>query len=221
MLLATHHHVFYEFVPVAHMHEAQPMTILLDELVIGEKYELVITTDGGLWRYRIGDVVEITGLEPVHIRIAGRTKSFLNMFGEELMVHTTDEAIQAVCTQCGIQISDYVVTAIRNGDGGYHQWYIDGSVANSISGGTAHDVSVDHISQIVESYIQSHNSDYAAKRGGDLLMQPLRVTLIPSGGFHRYLASKGKTGGQHKLKRLWSDAAELEREMGEFFSPGL
>jgi GH3 auxin-responsive promoter len=167
MLLATHHHIFYEFVPVACMHLDQPDTVLLRDLRVGECYEMVVTTDGGLWRYRIGDVVEITAVEPVHIRVAGRTKSFLNMFGEEVMVHTTDDAIQAVCTQRGIHISDYVVTAVRDGDGGYHHRYIDSNciLYDDEAGDTKNTtLTPESIAHILDVYIQTHNSDYAAKR---------------------------------------------------------
>lgn len=158
MLLALHHHIFYEFVPVAHMHEDQPQTYLLQQLTVGERYEIIITTDGGLRRYRIGDVIEVTSLDPVRVRVAGRTKSFLNMFGEELMVHTTDTAIQELCEQHNISVADYVVTAVRDDDGGYHHRYIDANVDHTDT------ILANTIASFLDASIVSHNSDYAAKR---------------------------------------------------------
>lgn len=105
------------------------------------------------------------------------------------MVHTTDAAIHHVCTQLGIHVADYVATAVRDGDGGYHHWYIDGEVS-----GEGDPLLCNRIAVMLDTYVQQHNSDYAAKRKGDLLMKQLRVTMVPSGTFHRYLASKGKAG---------------------------
>jgi GH3 auxin-responsive promoter len=156
MLLATHHHVLYEFIPFHCIDDTSPKVLLLQDLEVGKRYELIITTDGGLRRYRIGDVVEVTGVNPVRVRIAGRTKSFLNAFGEELMVHTTDAAIQYACEKCKLPLAEYVATAIVENEGGYHQWYIDFGKHISVDDSIFADA--------LEEYIQNHNSDYAAKR---------------------------------------------------------
>ncbi len=210
MLLATLHHVFYEFIPFDQIHNPHPQVLILSQLEIGKRYELIITTDWWLRRYRIGDVVEITWLDPVRIRIAGRTKSFLNAFGEELMVHTTDAAIEFACKKCGLPLAEYVATAVVEDQWWYHQWFID--FENNIS------VDKSLFVAALEEYIQSHNSDYAAKRKGDVLMKKLHIQFLQPWTFHRYLESKGKLGGQHKMKRLWNEREELMKEMGDYLS---
>ncbi len=153
-------------------------------------------------------MIQITGLDPVRVRVVGRTKSYLNAFGEELMSHTTDAAIQTICELHQVPVADYVATTVVGDNGGYHEWYIDFGVATSL------DTTI--IIEQLEQYLQAHNSDYKAKRTGDILMKSLRVHILKPGTFHRYLESKGKLGGQHKIKRLWNDKEQLMKEMGEY-----
>jgi GH3 auxin-responsive promoter len=213
MLLATHHHVLYEFIPFHCIDAEIPAVLLLQDLEVGKRYELIITTDGGLRRYRIGDVVEVTGVNPVRVRIAWRTKSFLNAFGEELMVHTTDAAIQYACAKCKLPLAEYVATAIVESQWWYHQWYIDFGKEIVIDQSMFVDA--------LEEYIQQHNSDYAAKRKWDILMKKLHVAILQPWTFHRYMQSKGKLGGQHKMKRLWNEREELVKEMGNALHQGI
>ncbi len=208
MLLATQHHVFYEFIPFYDYDQGKVMPILLDGLEVWKRYEIIITTSGWLRRYRIGDVIEVTGINPVRIRIASRTKSFINAFWEELMVHTTDGAIQKACEVCDVPLAEYVATPIVLEQGWYHQRYID----------FGQDVQVDKnlFEDTLDQFIQEHNSDYKAKRTWDILMKKLRIQILKPWTFHQYLAAKGKLGGQHKIKRLWNVTEELMKEMGEW-----
>lgn len=208
MLLATHHHVFYEFIPFDEIHSDNPKVLLVQDVEKGKRYEMAITTDGGLRRYRIGDVVEVTNVNPVRIRVAWRTKSFLNAFGEEVMGHTTDAAIRFVCEQCNVQLADYVATPVVEDVGGYHEWFIDIGQNSAIDS--------EHFASLLDSYLQENNSDYKAKRSGNILMKKLQVRFIPAMAFHRYLETKWKLWGQHKLKKLWNNREELMKEMGEF-----
>jgi GH3 auxin-responsive promoter len=209
MLLATQHHVLYEFISLTDIKNLEPRALLCHQVLQGSVYELVITTDGWLWRYRTGDLVQITGINPIRVRVAGRTKSFLNMFGEEVMEHSTDEVIRALSVETWRQIADYVVTSVREKDGWYHHRYIDIT-------GPEGDADESFIATFLDRAIQAHNSDYAAKRTWDILMQSLRITLVPSWMFHSYLEDKGKLGGQHKLKRLWNDRDALMQEIGSY-----
>lgn len=213
MLLATQHHVFYEFIPFDQIHLPHPHVLTLSQLEIGKRYELIITTDGGLRRYRIWDVIEVTWLDPVRIRIAWRTKSFLNAFGEELMVHTTDTAIQYACEQCNLPLAEYIATAVVENQWWYHQWYIDF--------GKEVTVNQEWFTNALEEYIQSHNSDYAAKRKWDILMTKLHIQFLQPWTFHKYLESKGKLWWQHKMKRLRNEREELIKEMGEYLGDSI
>lgn len=213
MLLATHHHIFYEFIAQEDIESSQPKALLLDELEVGKKYEIIITTDWGLRRYRIGDVIEVTWVHPVRICITWRTKSYLNTFGEELMSHTTDAAIQWLCDMYNLPLAEYVATTVVEEQGWYHQWFID-FVDWDNTKFTPQDLQ--DMAQQLDTYIQNHNSDYRAKRWWDILMRCLKITPVASGSFHKYLESKGKLWWQHKLKKLRNDKTDLLNEMWHF-----
>lgn len=217
MLLATHHNIFYEFIPFDQIDSLDPTICLLHELEIGKRYEMIITTDGWLRRYRIWDVIEVTAIDPIRIRVAGRTKSYLNAFGEELMVHTTDSAIKYACEMCQLPLAEYVATPIVLDHGWYHQRYIDFGRNVDKDVVSLMQWEWDHVFvDALEHYLQQHNSDYQAKRKGDLLMKKLQVVFLTPWTFHEYLSSKWKLWGQHKIKRLWNESRDLMKEMGEF-----
>lgn len=213
LLLATQHHIFYEFIPFEDITSENPRICLLEDLEVGKRYELIITTHGWLRRYRIWDVVEVTNLDPVRIRVAWRTKSFLNAFGEELMVHTTDAAIQFACDKCKLPLAEYVATAIVENQWWYHQRYIDFWRDSDVD-----DSMRNNFIDALDVYIQENNSDYKAKRTWDILMKKLHVDFLQPWTFHKYLESKGKLGGQNKMKRLWNEKEELMKEMWEYIS---
>lgn len=165
----------------------------------GTVYELAVTSCNGLWRYRIGDTVRIESVEPLRISVAGRTKCFINAFGEELMVHNADSAIAAACADTGAEVADYTAAPVYT-DGtrkGHHQWLIEWR-RQPRGGAGAFGTALDrHLCQV--------NSDYQAKRTGGIFLAGPDVVSLPDGTFHRWLAATGRLGGQRKVPRLCND----------------
>lgn len=195
MMLLLDVGVFYEFIPLSHTDEEQPEAIPIWEVQQGKTYELVITACNGLWRYRIGDTVTVESLNPVKISIAGRTKAFINAFGEELMVHNADAAIVAAARFSGAEVADYTAAPVYSTDGvkGHHQWLIEFRKEPT---------SLDEFAAALDRELQSLNSDYQAKRTGDIFLAPPEVISLPAGTFDRWLETTGKLGGQRKVPRL-------------------
>ena len=198
MLLFTDHGIFMEFMPVSEYGKADPQTVGLADVELGQQYALVISTNGGLWRYLLGDTVQFTTLAPYRIRVSGRLKHFINAFGEEVIVDNADHAIARACEQTGAVVQDYTAAPVyftENGRGG-HEWMIEFS---------KDPVSLDHFTYELDAALKSVNSDYEAKRQKDIAMQPPLVSSLPHGVFHEWLRRKGKLGGQHKVPRLSND----------------
>jgi len=192
MMLLLDNGVFYEFIPMDIWPERK--AIPLEEVEVGKNYCLVISTNGGLWRYMPGDTVMFTSTSPYRIRITGRTKHFINAFGEEVMVSDTDLAVSRTCQRFSIEIRDYTVAPTFSGPGvGAHEWMIE-----FINEPDCRDT----FTKALDLELQEINSDYAAKRQGDLALQPLQVQMVPEGTFQRWLKSKGKQGAQVKVPRL-------------------
>lgn len=196
MLLLLDLGVFFEFIPLTECDAPSPRTVDISDVKAGKTYELVITACNGLWRYRIGDTVTVQQTNPVKITIAGRTKHFINAFGEELMVHNADEAIARACRDCNASVSNYTaapVYATRTAKG-RHEWLIE------------FDRRPDDIAAFAESldrHLQEVNSDYEAKRTGNLFIDRLSIVEARKGLFDDWLlASSGKLGGQRKIPRL-------------------
>ncbi len=203
MLLLLDVGVFYEFIPLDEVDSDNPHALPIWEIEAGKTYELVITAVNGLWRYRIGDTVKIEQLNPVKIAIAGRTKSYINAFGEELMVHNADEAITAAAQQTGAQVLNYTAAPVHGSDGkrGCHQWLIEFAVEpNDMAAFT----------RILDATLKTVNSDYEAKRAGDIFLDPPQVVTARHGIFERWLAATGKLGGQRKVPRLCNDRVLME-----------
>ena len=198
MMLLLDIGVFYEFIPLDRCHDDQPDALPLWEVRQGETYELVITACNGLWRYRIGDTVTIESLRPLKINIAGRTKAFINAFGEELMVHNADAAITAASADTGARVADYSAAPVYADGGrrGRHEWLIEFDVMPD---------SVERFATLLDSRLKAVNSDYEAKRAGDIFLDPPTVVTLPAGTFDRWLAATGKLGGQRKVPRLCND----------------
>jgi hypothetical protein len=184
--------VFYEFIPVDKP-EAAPIPAW--EVSEGEIYALLITSSNGLWRYPIGDTVRIESTAPLKITIAGRTAHFINAFGEEVMVHNTDAALTRACALTGAEPLNYTAAPVWAGDHtrGRHQWLIEFATPPR---------SLDDFSVLLDKALQDENSDYQAKRAGNIFLDPLSVTVATPGLFDRWLASTGRLGGQRKVPRL-------------------
>jgi hypothetical protein len=194
MLLMLDYGIFYEFIDMKEYKEGNRDAIDLSAVKLNRSYALVITTNGGLWRYLIGDVIQFTSLDPFRIRILGRTKSCINTFGEELMVHNTDSAINKSCEKYNCSISDYTVAPIFIDDkSGGHQWFIEFAKKPK---------KLDLFMQEIDTQIKKQNSDYETKRNNDLILKFPELILIENNEFHMWLKENKRLGGQHKIPRL-------------------
>lgn len=196
--------VFYEFQPVGT--DSQPVgdPVPAWKVEEGKTYALVITACNGLWRYSIGDTVTVKSADPLKIRIAGRTKSFINAFGEELMVCNADEAIAEACRRTGAGVANYTAAPVYDDGGhrGHHQWLIEWSRPPA---------DTEAFADILDRALQSVNSDYQAKRSGDIFLDRLSLVTAQTGLFDRWLAETGKLGGQRKVPRLCNDRKIIDR----------
>ncbi len=204
MLLLLDTGVFYEFVPLDEVGEAHPRSLCAWEVEQGRTYALVISAPNGLWHYAIGDTVRIDAADPLRIRIAGRTRSFINAFGEELMVHNADRAIAAAAAASGARVLNYTAAPVfaTAGSRGRHQWLIEWAVEPA---------SVETFADALDAALQRENSDYQAKRSGTIFLDPPAITTATPGLFDRWLASTGKLGGQRKVPRLHNDRSLMDR----------
>lgn len=196
--------VFYEFMPMGKGGEwGDPVPMW--ELEKGKTYALIISACNGLWRYSIGDTLRIESVNPLKIRIAGRTKSFINAFGEELMEHNADAAIAATCRECGAAIRNYTAAPVYTTDTsrGRHQWLIEWLAAPS---------DVGQFAMLLDQHLQRVNSDYQAKRAGNIFLDPLTITTAREGLFDDWLRTvgSGKLGGQRKVPRLSNNRAIID-----------
>jgi len=197
LLLMLDYGIFYEFIPMDNYKKGILEAIPLKEVQKNIDYALVISTNGGLWRYLIGDVIRFTSLSPFRIKIIGRTKSFLNAFGEELIVENTDTAILAACNSCSASIKDYTVAPIFIDDNsGGHQWFIEFNQEPK---------NIEIFKQELDKNLKEVNSDYAAKRTKNLILNPPEIIIIQKNEFYIWLKQNNRTGGQYKIPRLCND----------------
>lgn len=186
---------FYEFIP-ADNQDAPPVPAW--EVTEGEIYALVVTNPNGLWRYPLGDTVKIESLSPLTVTIAGRTRHFINAFGEEVMVYNTDAALERACRETGAEVLNYTAAPVYAGDRsrGRHQWLVEFAKAPA---------DIEDFADRLDRALQDENSDYQAKRSGGIFLDRLSVEATPAGLFDRWLAQRGKLGGQRKIPRLCND----------------
>lgn len=194
MLLLTHHGIFYEFISFADFQRGQYRAIPLGEVEIHCDYVLVISTLSGLYRYMPGDVVRFIRCNPYRLELSGRTSSFLNLFGEEVMEHQLDAAILEACRQRGAILHDYTVVGEVFADGqGRHCWYVEFDRPPD---------QADAFADILDKQLADINGDYQVKRSGSLLLQKPDIKILAEGAVYRWFAGRGKLGGQHKLPRV-------------------
>ncbi len=205
MLLTLDTGIFYEFIPWSQFGAKEAPAWSVDHLELGKTYALAISTNSGLWRYLIGDTVEITSLNPLRVKVAGRTKHFINVFGEELMVSNTDEALKLASQKTGALVSEYTVAPIfmATGSSGAHEWLIEFFKKPN---------DMDLFSQELDQALKSLNSDYEAKRFNDLVLGVPKINIARSKLFYDWLKQKNKLGGQNKVPRL-SNSREYLEEM--------
>lgn len=195
MLLMIDYGVFYEFIPFDEAGSENPHTYCLDEVELNKNYAVVISTSSGLWRYMIGDTVMFVSKNPYKFNITGRTKHFINAFGEELIVDNAEKGLVKACAQTGALVSDYTAAPVFMDKRAKcrHQWLIEFEKMPD---------SLEHFAAVLDATLKEVNSDYEAKRWKDIALQPLEVIPARKNLFHDWLAQKGKLGGQHKIPRL-------------------
>jgi hypothetical protein len=203
MTLFTEHGIFYEFMPVEEYGKTTPLTIGLDKVKLNQNYALIISTAGGLWRYLVGDTVSFTSINPYRIKVTGRLKHYINAFGEELIVENSDRAI-AIATQItNSRVLDYTAAPIffSESHNGAHEWLIEFEQAPQ---------DLNKFTIELDNALKSLNSDYEAKRFGNIALNLPKIHILPNGVFNKWLLSKNKLGGQHKIPRLCNDRKILE-----------
>lgn len=195
MTLMVDYGIFYEFMPMEELGKTNPNVVPLEGVEIGKNYAMIISTSGGLWRYMLGDTVRFTRKDPYQFIITGRTKFFINAFGEELIVDNAEKGLEEACEETGAQVLEYTAAPVfMNADAKCrHQWLIEFAVMPP---------SVEEFARILDKSLQQINSDYEAKRYKDITLQPLEIIVARQGLFHDWLKEKGKLGGQHKVPRL-------------------
>ena len=203
MSLMLDYGVFYEFIPMDELESPNPHVVPLWGVETGRNYAMLISTSSGLWRYMIGDTVRFTGKDPYKFVITGRTKFFINAFGEELIVDNAEVGLAEACRQTGAQVLEYTAAPVfMDGEGKCrHQWLVEFAKEPA-------DIAL--FARILDETLQHVNSDYEAKRYKDITLQPLELVAARKGLFHDWLASKGKLGGQHKVPRLSNNRVHIE-----------
>lgn len=203
MLLMLDYGVYYEFLPMENFGQENPKTLGLDEVKLGENYAIIISTNGGLWRYIIGDTVKFTSLHPFRIKITGRTKHFINAFGEEVIVDNAEKALAEACRQTQASIRDYTACPIyfRGNDAGGHEWIIEFDQQPNC---------IKTFTDVMDNTLREVNSDYDAKRFNDMALCRPTLHVAPSGTFYNWLKHRGKLGGQHKVPRLANERKYVE-----------
>ncbi len=195
LLLMLDYGVFYEFIPLENLEDANPKTLGLAEVELGKHYSLVISTNSGLWRYQIGDTIMFTSLYPFRIKVTGRTKQHINVFGEELMVQNAEKAIQIACEKWNAIITEFTACPVFMDDTnkGGHEWLMEFSKEPS---------DMEGFSETFDATLKMLNSDYEAKRYKDFVLEFPKVHKMPPGTFYQWMKGRGKLGGQNKVPRL-------------------
>jgi hypothetical protein len=204
LLLMLDYGIFYEFIPMDTFGTSKQKVIPLSEVELFKNYAVVITTNSGLWRYLIGDTVRFTSLKPFRIRVSGRTKHHINVFGEELMVENTDQAIAKTCSQLNCDVKDYTVAPVfmKGKEKGAHEWMIEFKKQPE---------DIAQFQKVLDEMLQTVNSDYEAKRYNNMTLNQLQINVARENLFYDWLKENDKLGGQHKIPRLSNERDYLEQ----------
>lgn len=203
MILMLNYGIFYEFIPMDKFEGTHSKTIQLKDVEVGKNYALVISTNAGLWRYILGDTVKFTSTFPFKIQVSGRTKHFINAFGEELIIDNTDKALAMALNKTNSSVAEYTVAPVylEGKNSGAHQWLIEFEITPE---------NINEFTSILDEELKKLNSDYEAKRFNDMILKSPQITVLPKGSFHNWLEKKGKLGGQNKIPRLSNNRDVLE-----------
>jgi len=203
MLLMLDYGIYYEFIPMNEEESDNPKTLSLDEVEIGKNYAIVISTNAGLWRYKIGDTVQFTSISPYRIIVSGRIKHFINAFGEEVIIDNAERSIAMACEKTNASITEYTAAPIylTNKSAGGHEWLIEFEKEPE---------SLQNFTEILDEALKSVNSDYEAKRTGDLTLKMPLIKSVKKNTFYSWMKEKNKLGGQHKVPRLSNNRKYIE-----------
>ena len=203
MLLFPDHGIFYEFMPVSEYGKNDPQTIGLQEVEMGKNYAPVISTNGGLWRYLLGDTIQFTSLNPFRIKVSGRLKHYMNAFGEEVIVDNADKAIAIASEKTGAIVNDYTAAPVyfSEASNGAHEWLIEFEKEPA---------DLETFTNELDAALKNINSDYEAKRYKSIALRLPIIHSLKKGTFEEWLRSKGKLGGQHKVPRLSNERTLVE-----------
>ncbi|EAQ42474.1 GH3 auxin-responsive promoter family protein [Polaribacter sp. MED152] len=207
LLLMLDYGIFYEFIDMKNYKGESSETIPLSEVEKNVDYALVITTNSGLWRYLIGDTIRFTSLQPYRIKITGRTKHYINVFGEELNIENVEDALKLTCEKTDALIKEYTAGPIfmKDKKSGGHEWVIEF---------TKKPESMDYFTEILDNSLKAINSDYEAKRYNSMTLAMPKIHVAKEGLFYEWLKKKDKLGGQHKVPRL-SNSRDFVEELLE------
>jgi GH3 auxin-responsive promoter len=185
------------------MDREYPKAVSLDDVEVGKNYAMVISTNSGLWRYNIGDTIRFTSKYPYRIKISGRTKHFMNAFGEEVIVENAEAAITKACELTGAEIDNFTAAPIYLAEGkkGSHEWIVEFKKKPD---------NVKAFANFLDTALRSINSDYDAKRSSDLALVAPTVHSVEKGTFYNWMKKRGKLGGQHKVPRLSNNREYVE-----------
>ncbi len=195
LLLMLDYGIYYEFMPMSELGKENPKSLLLHEVDKNVNYALIISTNGGLWRYMIGDTIQFTSLSPYRIMITGRTKSFINVFGEELIEDNASKALEYACQRTHASTAEFTVAPFENEEGiiNAHHWVIEFEKEPE---------DLEYFTELLDNALKTVNSDYEAKRYHNMLLKMPVVTSVKSGSFYTWMKQNHKMGGQHKVPRM-------------------
>jgi hypothetical protein len=203
MLLLLNNNVFYEFIPLSDFINNKLETIDIRNVKTDINYVLLVSTNAGLWRYIIGDVIRFTSTDPYRIIITGRTTHYINAFGEELIIDNAEKALAVACQKTNATVIEYTAAPIflKNNEQAAHEWYIEFKNPPD---------NLNEFTTILDHELMKVNSDYEAKRSFDILLQKPIIHTVPQGTFLQWMTLKGKLGGQHKVIRLSNNRTIIE-----------
>ncbi len=203
MLLMLDYGIYYEFIPMENLHDENPPLLSIGDVELEKNYAMVISTNGGLWRYIIGDTVKFTSKYPYKIKITGRTKHFINAFGEEVIVDNAEEALKMACERTNANIKEYTAGPIfmKENQKGAHEWIIEFEKEPD---------DIEHFISVLDFTLKTLNSDYEAKRHKNLTLERPKLIIASNGLFYEWMKRRGKMGGQNKIPRLANDRKYLD-----------
>lgn len=207
MLLMLDYGIFYEFLPLDDEGTGQGKPVTLGDVKPGINYAMIISTNAGLWRYKIGDTVTFTSVDPYRIRITGRTKNYINAFGEELIIDNALKALDCACAKTGAMLNEYTAAPVYFGDtgSGAHEWLIEFATPPE---------DLQYFAEVLDNALKSLNSDYEAKRYHNMILGNPIIRVMPQGTFYQWLKLRDRLGGQYKVPRLSNDRKYVDEILG-------